>query len=160
MEAKTFRTRTGYCHVFPDKLILSRYKDSKNSAGYSEKDTIGWRLLFYGAITIYILYNSATLYRDDQMVRSILHCAVGLLLLYVTIKSLNNSSIGLIRRDTIRETTFQEASGATRAYITVVFEDGKGRIKKRLIMLPGSLSGGREEVKKAKAILAEEGLLN
>ena len=49
--------------------------------------------------------------------------------------------------------------GLTRSRFEVMFEDEKGKIKKRLIMLPGSLSDGQNETEKAIEIMTEEQLL-
>jgi hypothetical protein len=42
----------------------------------------------------------------------------------------------------------------------VRFEDENGGIKKRLIMLPGSLGDGQKETEKAIKIMIEENLLS
>jgi hypothetical protein len=41
----------------------------------------------------------------------------------------------------------------------VLFEDEQGKIKKRLIMLPGSLTDGQNETKKAIKIVTDEKLI-
>ena len=45
-------------------------------------------------------------------------------------------------------------------HIEILFEDENGKIKKRLIMLPGSLNGGQNETDLAVQIMREEQLLN
>jgi hypothetical protein len=47
----------------------------------------------------------------------------------------------------------------TRSRFEVKFEDENGKIKKRLIMLPGSLTGGKIETEKAIKLMKEERLL-
>jgi len=42
----------------------------------------------------------------------------------------------------------------------VLFEDENGKVKKRLIMLPGSLTDGQNETEKAIKIMTEEKLLS
>lgn len=155
-----FRTKLGYCHVFPDKIILNNSLDPKIRSASSDKNTIGWRLMFYALLTVYILYKSVQLYMDGEMFRFSLHAAAGLVLGYTTIKGINNTTVGLIERSKIREVIFKEASFLTRAHLSILFEDSKGKLKKRLIMLPGSLSGGKEETKKAERIMLIEGYIN
>jgi hypothetical protein len=50
-------------------------------------------------------------------------------------------------------------SGLTRPRFEIEFNDN-GKIKKRLIMLPGTLAGGQNEADKAIQIMREEKLLS
>tara|TARA_R110002051_G_scaffold255120_2_gene314193 strand:+ start:23104 stop:23304 length:201 start_codon:yes stop_codon:yes gene_type:complete len=49
--------------------------------------------------------------------------------------------------------------GLTRSRFEVLFEDDNQKIKKRLIMLPGSLSNGQKETEKALKIMIDEKFL-
>lgn len=160
MSSKVFRTKTGYCHIFPDKIILSNNPDINSDNRATEKNNIGWRLTIYFALSVYLFYKSVTLYQEDEMRRFALHLFVGTVLIYTILKSINNSSARFIKREKIKEVKFHEASAGTRAYFSVSFENDRGKLKKRLIMLPGSLSGGKEETTKAKAIMTDENLLS
>lgn len=62
------------------------------------------------------------------------------------------------RRD-IKTTKFiKGTSGLSRSRFEIEFNEG-GKIKKRLILLPGSLTGGLDETDKAVKIMKEEKLL-
>lgn len=155
-----FRTKLGYCHVFPDKIILNNSLDQKIKSASSEKNTIGWKLMFYALLTVYILYKSAQLYIGGELFRFSLHAAAGLVLSYTIVKGINNTTVGIIERNKIKKIMFNEASFLMRAHFSIWFEDSKGQLKKRLIMLPGSLSGGKEETEKAERIMLIEGYIN
>ena len=49
--------------------------------------------------------------------------------------------------------------GSTRSRFEVIFEDEKGNLQTRLILLPGSLDNGESETKKALQIMKAEKLL-
>ncbi|NJM80364.1 MAG: hypothetical protein HC854_13485 [Flavobacterium sp.] len=82
------------------------------------------------------------------------------ILLFGIIKSWNNSSTSLIERNKIKKVQFIAAkTDLTRAVFEVLFEDNNGKIKKRLIMLPGSFSNGKIETQKAVEVMKREGLI-
>jgi hypothetical protein len=64
--------------------------------------------------------------------------------------------VTLIRLETTK--FIKGTSGLSRSRFGIEFSEG-GKIKKRLILLPGSLAGGREEADKAVEIMSEEKLL-
>ena len=47
----------------------------------------------------------------------------------------------------------------TRSRFEILFEDEKGKIKKRIIMLPGSLNDGENETEKAFEIMKSEKII-
>ena len=70
---------------------------------------------------------------------------------------MNYSATSTIERNKIKEVKFIDAKyGATRSRFEVLFEDEKGKIKTRLILLPGSLNDGENETKKALEIMKTE----
>lgn len=116
-------------------------------------------LLMYILFAIFMLYQSYDLYIEGSMVRMAMRLGIAALLLVVIFKSINNSATPVIFRNTIKDILFKKASGITRAYFIVNFVNDKGKLKKRLIMLPGSLSGGENETDKALTMMREEGFV-
>ena len=85
---------------------------------------------------------------------------IGIYLVYGIISSTNNSATPIIDRSKIKNIKFKAAIvGLTRSRFEVFFETENGKIKKRLIMLPGSLTGGKSETEKALIIMREEKLI-
>lgn len=79
----------------------------------------------------------------EKLFTSILFTTIGLYLIYGIITSLNNSAIPIIERNKIKKIKFKKAIfGLTRSRFEVFFENEDGKIKKRLIMLPGSMTDG------------------
>jgi len=64
----------------------------------------------------------------------------------------------IARKDVIRVEPHPPVSGATRGYFWIHYLEG-GEPRKRIVILPGVMSGGGAEFEKAKEILASEGLL-
>lgn len=84
---------------------------------------------------------------------------IGLYLIYGIVKSRNNSATPIIERKDIKSVTYNaRTSGLTRPRFEIEFNDN-GQIKKRLIMLPGTLVGGQSEGEKAVKIMKDEKLL-
>lgn len=94
------------------------------------------------------------------MITSILFGFLCIYLVYGTLTSLNNSATPIIERQKIKNVKLKKAiAGLTRSRFEIFFEDNEGRIKKRLIMLPGSLTDGKVETEKAIKIMTDEKLL-
>ena len=81
-------------------------------------------------------------------------------LVWGILKSLNNSASPIIDRKTIRQVRFIHGKdGLTRSRFEVFFVE-KGKVKKRLILLPGPLSDGEAETEKAVALMRNERLID
>ncbi|WP_417351752.1 phosphoribosylaminoimidazolesuccinocarboxamide synthase [Flavobacterium alkalisoli] len=156
---KKFKTKTGYCHILPDKIVLTRNGIIGELSNAVVGNSIVKPLIMYGLFLAYMVYKIVTLYNIGEQVQSMFHLAVAALLLFLIFKSISNSATPVIYRNTIKSVIFKKATLLTRAYFIVVFENDKGKTKKRLIMLPGSMTGGDEATGEALIIMNEEGLL-
>ena len=157
---KTFKTKTGYCHILPDKIILTRDGIIGNVASVTVGTNISRILLIYGVISIGLFYYAFESYKNEQKLEPILFGLLAIYLLWGVIKSLNNSATPIIERPKIKKVVFKKAiKGLTRSRFEVFFEDKHGKIKKRLILLPGSLSDAENETVKAIKLFTEENLL-
>ena len=162
MEEKIFRTKTGFCHILPDKIVLTRDGSTGNAANVvsGKANSIGRTLIIYGLLTVYFAYKAFTMFSKGETVWAALYFLVVVLNIYAIATSINNSTASVIERSKIKSVTFKNAQpGITRSYFEIYFEDENGKIKKRLIMLPGSLANGNNETQKAVQIMQEEGLL-
>jgi len=159
-QEKTFRTKTGFCHILPDKIVLTRDGVVGNVAKITVGNNISRILIMYGAITVGLFYFGFQAYQNGQILQPILFGLIGLYLIYGTANSLNNSATPIIDRQKIREVSHKKAiKGLTRSRFEVLFEDESGKIKKRLIMLPGSLANEQKETEKPVRIMKEEQLI-
>ncbi len=151
-EEKAFKTKTGFCHLLPDRIVLTRDGIVGNS--------ISRTLIIYGAIIIGLFYFGLDAFQNGQTIQSILFGLIVIYLIYGIFNSLNNSATPVIDRERIKDVRFKKGvKGLTRSRFEVMFEDESGKIKKRLIMLPGSMTDGDNEAKKAVEIMKAENLL-
>ncbi|WP_298140630.1 phosphoribosylaminoimidazolesuccinocarboxamide synthase [Flavobacterium sp.] len=160
MEENTFKTKSGYCHVLPDKIVLTRDGVVGNLSKVVNGNGIFRILILYSLISIYLLYYAYSKFQKDEIVSAILYFGLTTFLIYGIFKSKNNSARSIIERSKIKEVKFINGNkGVTRSRFEILFEDEKGQIKKRLVLLPGSLSDGENEAKNAIAIMKNENLI-
>ena len=157
---KTFRTKTGFCHILPDKIVLTRDGIVGNIAKMTVGNTITRILVIYCGLSLGLFYFAFDSYKTGQTFEAILLGLVALFLIYGIISSVNNSATPVIERNRITEVKFKKAiPGLTRSRFEVMFEDNNGKLKRRIIMLPGSLTDGQNETEKAIRIMNEENVL-
>jgi hypothetical protein len=159
MNGKVFRTKTGQCHILDDRIVLTREGFAGNVSEIVVGNNISRSLIMYTVFLAYMLYQSYEVYVEGSTVRMLIRLLIAALLLTLILKSINNSATPVVFRDKIKDVVFNDATGLKRSYFIVTFENDKGKLKKRLIMLPGSLTGGEEETPKALSIMRSEGLL-
>ena len=156
----TFKTKTGYCHILPDRIVLTRDGSIGNVASVVSNNNLTRILMVYVAFSVFLLYLAFKSSIKGQFFMPIFYGTISFYLMYGVFASRNNSSTPVIERNKIKEIKYKKAIfGLTRARFEVFFEDEKGKIKKRIIMLPGSLSDGKVETEKALVIMKQEGLL-
>ena len=157
---KTFKTKTGFCHIFPGKIVLTRDGIIGNVSNVTVGNNISRILIIYGGLSIGLLYFAFGTYRNGQIAQPILLGLFGIYLVYGMVNSINNSAAPIIVRQKIKGIKFKKAIlGLTRSRFEVLFEDDQGKIKKRLIMLSGSLADGKSETEKAIKIMTDEKLI-
>lgn len=157
---KTFKTKTGFCHILPDKIVLTRDGIIGNVSKLSIGNNISRILIIYGGLAIGLFYLSFDHYKNQRSSEAIILLVLGLFLVYVVVKNFNLSATSVIERKKIIDIKLKKGKvGFTRSYFEVLFENEKGSTKKRLIMLPGSLAGGQTETEKAMQIMMNEGLI-
>ena len=157
---KTFKTKTGFCHILPDKIVLTRDGIIGNVAKVTVGNNISRILIIYGGLSLGLFYFAFNSYKNGQIVQPTLFGLLGIYLVYGIVNSINNSATPIIDRQKIKEIKFKKAIvGLTRSRFEVLFEDEQRKIKKRLIMLPGSLTDGQNETEKAIKIMTDEKLI-
>lgn len=158
---KTFKTKTGFCHILQDKIILTRDGIIGNISKTVVGNGISRILIIYIGISLFLLYNAFDSFQKNENRSAIFYSIFAIYLIYNTIKSLNNSATSVIDRNKIQEVKFINGkTGLTRSRFEIMFEDENGKIKKRLIMLPGSLNDGSRETEKAVEIMKSEKLIS
>ncbi len=156
----TFKTKTGYCHILKDKIVLTRDGVIGNMAKVISSNNLTRILIVYTLFAFFLLYLAYKGSKEGQFFMPLFYGTVSFYLFFGVFTSRNNSVTPVIERDKIKGVKYIKATfGLTRARFEVFFEDENGKIKKRIIMLPGSLSNGKVETEKALEIMKQEGLL-
>jgi hypothetical protein len=160
MEEHKFRTKTGYCHILTDRILLTRDGIAGNIAKVTVGNKISRILIIYAVISIFLFYYAFEFFKERKTASMVFNIILALFLIYNIKKSLNYSAASVIERDRIKEIQFMNAKfGATRSAFEIIFEDSDGKLKKRLILLPGSLNNGTEETEKALAMMKHAKLI-
>ncbi|WP_196884896.1 phosphoribosylaminoimidazolesuccinocarboxamide synthase [Aureivirga sp. CE67] len=156
---KTFKTKTGFCHILDDKIVFTNNNSIENLSNLSTENNIIKSLILYALMSILFFYLSYESFKIEHYFSATLLGIFGLLLIIGNTQSTNNSSTKIIERNRIKEIKFKKANlFITRSRFEVFFEDKNNKIKKRMILLPGSLSKGMSETEKALEIMKEENL--
>lgn len=157
---KTFKTKTGFCHILPDKIVLTRDGVIDNLAKVTVGNNISQILIIHGILSIGLFYFAFDAYKNGRIAQPLFFGLLGIFFVYDILVSFNNSATPIIERDKIKEVKLKKSiPGLTRSRFEVFFENEHGKLKKRLIMLPGTLSDGQNETKKAIKIMVEEKLI-
>ncbi|GGK27650.1 hypothetical protein GCM10007962_22370 [Yeosuana aromativorans] len=155
-----FKTKTGFCHILSDKIVLTRDGVIGNVAELTTGKNIYRILTIYGVLAIFFLYKAYQSMENQEWFWTIMFGGIGIYLIYSIIKSSNYSATPVIERNKIKNVEFKPAKKfLTRSYFKVDFEQNGGKTKSRLIMLPGSLNDGTNETEKALGIMKSAGLI-
>ncbi len=157
---RKFRTKTGYCHILNDKIVLTRDGIIGDISKVTVENNIIQILVMYGLLSAGLIYFAVNNFNNHDYFTAILFILIAVFLIYGIFNSLNNSATSVIYRQSIQRIKFIKGiTGLTRARFEVIFTNENGMTKKRLIMLPGSLTGGQTETDIAYKIMIEENLL-
>ena len=154
-----FRTKTGICVITPDRLELTREGIIGEAAEQIFGKSVARALAIYSLLGIVALAVGIWFIVNSSYFGGGFFCVVGILLFWNVISSWNNSAANIIERSAITSVSVRTPHPPfTRGYFVVHFlHDGKKR--KRLIILPGSMSGGKEEFKRALSVMQQAKLI-
>lgn len=157
---KIFRTKTGYCHITEDKLILSTSDNPERAAQEKARNNIVVTLILYGLVGLAFAYRSYTLFTDQRYFVTALFALAAIVFIINVFVSWERSSTPVIERRSISAVKFKKGiPGLTRPRFDVYFTTPSGKTRKRLILLPGSLSGGKHDSEEALRIMTSEKLI-
>lgn len=145
METATFRTTTGFCHLFPDQIVFSKQKQSVDFSQLKSDNRVYQNVIIYVILVGLCAYWAFRSYEQHLMIRFYLLCSIGGILLLSILRLFSYSDTAVILRKQITGVQFRKAVPFVNyAQFTVFFTDEKGRRKKRLILLPGKLNDQSE----------------
>lgn len=157
---KTFRTKTGFCHILPDKIVFTREGLVGDISTLTVGNKTGRVLTIYTIIGVGLMYSAYDLSQKGFQGFSFIIALLGVVIIALVFRSINISATPVIDREKIVEIRFRKGiRGVTRSRFEVLYKEDDELIRKRLIILPGILSNGEAETEKAVRILAEEKLI-
>ena len=153
----SFATKTGVCLVTQEKITLTRDGIRGEASNLIFGKSISRALVIYTVLGVIALIIGIPSLIDKDYLKGGVLCVLGVFFLWNVIASRNNSAIGVIIRATVHSVEKHPPHHPfTRGYFVVHFME-KGRMDKRLVMLPGSLSGGTREYERACTVMQETG---
>ena len=97
---KKFKTKTGFCHILNDKIILTSDGNLEDiSKINSSENTIKRNLILYGISGFLLIFLAYTGVKEKDWFKIIIISGFGIYLIYGAIKSINYSNISLIERE-------------------------------------------------------------
>jgi hypothetical protein len=159
-EPRVFRTKTGTCTITADRIVLGREGLRGVAAqAWVGESSVGRPLMVYGALAALLALYGLRLVTQHQLAVGALLCIVALLLARAIVQSRGLSATPEIPRASIQRIEANRPRPLlTRGYFVVHFTEAS-QARKRLIILPGSLSGGKAEFEYACAVLKQYELL-
>ena len=159
--AKKFRTKTGYCHIMSDRIVFTHRGFLGRLGDLVLEGKIGRLLFIFGSLALLIFYFAFRKYQNDESMWAMLFFIIGLYIVYGVIKSATTSVHPIILRKQIVEVIqVEEVKGISPPGFEVIFKNGAGKTRKRIISVPGRFSKYPDELKTAKKLLREEGLFH
>lgn len=151
---KTFKTKTGFCHILPDKIILTPNEVIGNDATVPVKNHLPRPFTIYAGISTGLILAAFSCFKEGQNVPAILYLSIGIFLIWKVTRSFNNSAASIIERKQIKSIAFRNTFiWTSRSYFVVHFENEQKKIKQRQIHLPGTFNNGKDEREKALQIM-------
>jgi hypothetical protein len=159
MDEPSFRTKTGTCTITEGRLVLAR----QGARGAAAQATIGSSVtrarVLYGVAAVGFVYIGIRAISGGQSLVGGLLCFFALYLVLGVVRSQGLSAASEIPLAAIQRVELHRPRPPlTRGYFVVHFTEGPQTLR-RLILLPGSLTGGTAEFDKAVAILEQSGVL-
>lgn len=156
----TFKTKNGFCHILPEKIVLSSDGAMGNVTQTKADPVISPFSVLYTLIALILLYFAISSFFYNLQFQAMVFFAVAVFLIFEVITSLNVSTAPIITKKQIQRIGFKKGiPWLTRSRFEVIFKNKKGKTKKRLIMLPGSLKEGRVQTEKAIELMEQAGFL-
>lgn len=159
LDNPTFRTKTGFCSISPDAIILSRVRPGDGAIDTMREKLRRHPRLILGLFGIVAVVAALFFAMKGRYPIAFVCAVIGIYYLWIILRSRRLSASPIIDRDTIRSITAHPPNPPlTRGHFIVTFVVDEDE-RKRLIALPGSLHDGGEEWERAIVVMAEAGIV-
>ena len=158
---KIFRTKTGFCQVSSDKMVLINEGIRGQLADMVYGESNFRILLFYGLISTVLLGLFAVYINTGKVLLALMALIPGLIVATKMTKYYKTSAEPIIERSQIEKVDFYSSVPILRrAHFVVHFTTRKGQKMKRLILLPGFFRNMNDEANEALEIMYSKDLMN
>ncbi|MDI1232750.1 MAG: hypothetical protein PSX81_00555 [bacterium] len=157
---KIFRMKKGFCHLLSDRIVFStRATVAGITNDNAHSNLIRFRIV-YLLLSLVYFYMSYSSYMDQKYFFTAFFAIFLLLNMTAIIQSWKYTAVNVIDKTSIVSIQFfRGINYLTRSRFNVTYTDEKGQVKQRLILMPGSLTGGAQATDKALELMIEEGLI-
>lgn len=160
-QSKKFKTKNGYCHVLPDRIVFTHsdiYGQVGDLAGEGKMFRVLILYCFFALVAGYFSYFN---FMQNAVFWFVLFAIIAVYLLYGVMLNLNTTLHPIIHRKQIVEVEYKEPKGKLSYPVFVVrFKNRKGDLKKRLITMPLATGKNEENNRDALGVMREEGLVS
>ncbi len=157
---KIFRLKKGFCHLMPNRIVFS---STTNIVGITNDKANTNRIIsrvilfIFGVLYFYLSYSS---FYDGKFFFTAFFAFFFVLNIISLIQSFQYTLVNIIEKPSIKAIKFIKGiQYLTRSRFDITYTDEQGQEKHRLILLPGSLTGGPQATDKALELMKEEGLI-
>lgn len=143
MDIKCFKTKTGYCYLRSSMIVLTRGNSRSTMVKLTQIMSLlmdGFQLVIGLLLLCYVCFFCA----ERFWLGAVAFALISGWLLYGSLPFFlgGYSATPIIRKGSIRKVRFYRGvKGITRSRFEITFENHNGKLRRRLIILPGNLSG-------------------
>lgn len=158
-EESSFRTKSGRCVVTTETITIRREGLTGSLTKGIYGNTINQAMILTGTLAVVLVGIGVMEMIDENYFAGLLTMLLGVYIGIGIFRSRDNSTAPTIQRAAVRSVEISPPIFLlSRGYFIINFDDN-GQLRRRIIMLPGSLSGGGREYQKALDILRLKGWL-
>lgn len=160
MGSKVFKAKNEYCHVFNDKIVLSKLKDDRDASNLLNVDNNSFKIAIKILHFVFLIWFAYYGFINEVYYIIVISLFWIGSFVYKEVKSYNLSSTNILEKASLKEVKLKDGVfGFTQARFEITFINESGKLKKRLIVLLGSLKDDNHETENALTIMREEGYL-
>lgn len=128
---RTFKTKTGFCHILPDRILLTKQATLSEVTDPPKEKRMTTTLGIYLGLGLILLYFSFLNFNEGANFRAGYMGILGVYLLYGAISSRNHSATPVIDRSQITQVKLKKPiPWLTRGRFEVYFKHEDQKVKK------------------------------
>jgi hypothetical protein len=155
--AKMFKTRSGYCFITPDEIILTQKDHLQKKPAKPAGDISTIVLSLYAISAAFVFYFAVLGFQQADYYPAAVFLIISVGIMSYVYTARDKSFTPVIARESIRDIELIKAiPGGLGTHFNIWFEDDKGQLKRRVIKLPGMFVPDNIELANAIKVMQEE----